>query len=74
MGLANNDLIKVGVDILTFMLETINKLIDGFSGDNGLSKSIITLMTVIGALKGGGKLFNKIFDSESIKEFIKTLR
>jgi hypothetical protein len=59
MGLANNEALKIGVDFLTNMLEAINKVISGISGDNGLSKSLVSLVTVIGALKGGGMLFNK---------------
>jgi len=74
MGLANDSLIKAGVDALTWILESINKLIDGFSGNNGLSKSLITLMTVITVLKSGGRIFNKIFDSEGVKNFIGTVR
>ena len=74
MGLANDEVIKGGVTALTWLLETINKVIDALSGGNGLSKSIITLMAVIGALRGGSALFRKIFDSEIIKDFIKTMR
>lgn len=57
MGLANNEILKGAVDTLTFVLETINKLIDGISGGNGLVKSITSLMSVIGALKLGKKVF-----------------
>lgn len=74
MGLANQEVLKAAVDALTWILETINKVIDALSGGNGLSKSIITLMAVIGALVGGKALFKKIFDSEIIKNFIKTMR
>ena len=59
MGLANNEILKGAVDLLTGTLETINKLTESISGGDGLTKSIISLMMVIGALKGGGALFNK---------------
>ena len=61
MGLANNEILKAGVDILTFLLETVNKLTTALSGENGLAKSIINLATVIGALKGGAAIIGKIF-------------
>lgn len=59
MGLANNEILKGAVDVLTGLLNVVNKLTEGLSGGNGLAKSIISLMTVIGALKGGGALLNK---------------
>jgi len=58
MGLANNEILKGAVDGLTGLLETINKLTETLSGGNGLTKSVISLMTVIGALKGGKSLFD----------------
>ena len=58
MGLANNEILKGAVDVLTGILETVNKLTESLSGGNGLAKSIISLMTVIGALKGGKSLFD----------------
>lgn len=58
MGLANNEAIKTGVDLLTLLLETINK-ITGVAGNEGLG-GIVTmftrLVTVIGALRGGSKV------------------
>ena len=53
MGLANNEVLKFGVDMLTKFIEGINKIIDGISGGNGLIKSIVSLVGVIGALKIG---------------------
>ena len=53
MGLANNEVLKAGVDFLTWILETVNKLTDAISGGNGLAKSATSLMGVIGALKLG---------------------
>jgi hypothetical protein len=61
MGLANNEIIKLGVDLLTGLLETINNITSALSGGNGLVKSIISLVTVIGALKGGKSLFDNLF-------------
>jgi hypothetical protein len=61
MGLANNEILKFGVDLLTGFLETVNKLTDALSGGNGLVKSVISLITVIGALKGGNALLSGLF-------------
>jgi TP901 family phage tail tape measure protein len=58
MGLANNEILKGGIDLLTGLLETINKLTDALSGGSGLGKSIVNFMTVIGALKGGKALLS----------------
>ena len=62
MGLANNEVIKAGVDLLTWLLETINK-ITGVAGNEGLG-GVITmfarLATVIGALKGGGAIIKNL--------------
>lgn len=69
MGLANNEILKLGVDLLTGLLEVVNKLTNALSGGGGLVKSIISLMTVIGALKGGGMLLGK---AESAGLFGKT--
>jgi hypothetical protein len=62
MGLANNDILKFGVDLLTGFLNTVNKLTSALSGGNGLAKSVINLTTVIGALAGGRALSKSIFD------------
>lgn len=53
MGLANNEVLKFAVDSLTFIIEAINKITDAISGGNGLIKSLVSLMGVIGALKLG---------------------
>lgn len=60
MGLANNEVIKFGVDLLTGILTVVNKLTSALSGDNGLVKSFISLVTVVGALKGGGAIVKGI--------------
>lgn len=65
MGLANNEILKFGVDLLTGFLETVNKLTDALSGGNGLVKSVISLVTVIGALKGGNALLSGLFGKEN---------
>jgi hypothetical protein len=59
MGLANNDLIKVGVDLLTKLLETINSLTDDLGGVVG---GIAKLGIAIAGLKTGKSVFNAIFD------------
>ena len=53
MGLANNKILKGGIDALTFILEQVNKLTSSLSGSGGLIQSILSLTTVIGALKIG---------------------
>ena len=58
MGLTNDGVIKFAVDFLTKILETINKITNAISGGNGLSKSLVSLFGVIGALKGGRALFD----------------
>lgn len=53
MGLANNKILKGAVTALTSLLETINKLIGGVSGGNGLAKTFVSLTLAITALKVG---------------------
>lgn len=57
MGLANNEILKFGVDTLTSILSTINDIISAVSGNNGLVKSILSLGSAFLALRGGAKLF-----------------
>lgn len=61
MGIANNEILKGGIDLLTKLLETVNKLTTALSGNSGIGKSILNLMTVIGALSGGKMLLQKGF-------------
>ena len=61
MGLANSDLLKAGVDALTGLLNAINGIISGLSGESGGTKTIMSLLTVIGALKGGSLLAGSLF-------------
>ena len=60
MGLANNEFIKGAIDVLTELLNTINSVIDGISGGNGLAKSVLSLGFAFSAFKLG-----KIFLSQS---------
>lgn len=58
MGLANNELIKLGVDLLTGLLNTINTITGVLPGaGEGIAKLLIT----IGALKAGGAIFDGFF-------------
>ena len=61
MGLANNDVLKAGVDALTGLLNTINNITSSLSGGSGAGKSIANFMTVIGALAGGRALAKGAF-------------
>ena len=65
MGLADNDIIKFGVDLLTKLLETVNNLTDDLGGTAG---SIAKLGIAIAALKTGKNLFNSIFDITPLKQ------
>lgn len=53
MGLANNEFIKGAIDVLTGLLNTINSVIDGISGGNGLAKSVLSLGFAFSAFKLG---------------------
>ena len=63
MGLVNNEILKAGIDVLTKFLETINKITDGISGGNGLTKSIVSLGITIAGLKGAGAVLNGVMAS-----------
>ena len=65
MGLADNDIIKFGVDLLTKLLETVNNLTDDLGSTAG---SIAKLGVAIAALKTGKNLFNSIFDITPLKQ------
>lgn len=60
MGLSNNEVIKTAVDILTDLLQTINKIISSLSGGNGLIKSVLSIGTAIGGLKLGKSIISSI--------------
>ena len=68
MGLTNNEILKWGVDFLTTILEGINKLTNTISGGNGLVKSLVTLMTVILALKTASSGLNLLFGTPKSKD------
>jgi len=53
MGLFNSDLLKAGVETLTFLLETLNKIIDTLSGGSGIVKTFVTAMGLLSAFKIG---------------------
>ena len=58
MGLTNNEVIKVVVDTLTFLLQTINKILDTVSGGSGVLKSTLSILAAIGGLKLGKSLLS----------------
>lgn len=58
MGLANNEVIKVAVDTLTTLLQTINKILDTVSGGSGVLKSTLSILAAIGGLKLGKSLLS----------------
>jgi hypothetical protein len=62
MGLTNNEILKFGVDTLTFIIEGLNKIIDATSGINGVAKSITSLGVAIAGLKLGKSLLTKGFE------------
>ena len=70
MGLTNNVIIKGAIDTLTVLLTTVNKLIDGLSGGQGLIKSVMTLGAVWGGLKLGGNLVDKALASNWVQNKI----
>lgn len=65
MGLANNELIKGGVDLLTRLLEIANDLTDDLGGTIG---SIAKLGITLAALKAGKNIFNSIFDIAPLEQ------
>lgn len=60
MGLSNNEVIKTAVDVLTSLLQTINKIISSLSGGNGLIKSVLSIGTAIGGLKLGKSIISSL--------------
>lgn len=58
MGLANNEFIKGAVDVLTFLLNTLNSIIDTISGGNGVIKSLVSLGIAFSVFKGIKSLLN----------------
>lgn len=58
MGLANNEFIKGVVDVLTFVLNTLNSIIDTVSDGNGIIKSLTSLGIAFSVFKGIKSLLN----------------
>lgn len=53
MGLANNEILKGAVDLVTSLVTGINNLTNSLSGGNGLLKSFVSLMVTLGGLSMG---------------------
>lgn len=60
MGLANNEIIKFGVDLLTEFINVINKITEALPGATG---NIAKLLLTIGGLKAGGAIFDSFFQN-----------
>lgn len=58
MGLANNEFIKGVVDVLTFLLNMLNSIINTISGGNGVIKSLTSLGIAFSVFKGIKSLLN----------------
>ena len=57
LGLANSDVIKGAVDMLTNLITAINNLIKAISGKNSAAKMITTFFTAFTGFKIGQKMF-----------------
>ena len=60
MSLSNNELIKYAVDALIGLLTAINKIIGALSGGNGIIKSTLGILTLVGGLELGKSLVGAI--------------
>ena len=58
MDIANNTFVKGTVDGITFVLDTVNRLIDTLSGGSGVVKSFLSLFTAFTGLKVAGRVIN----------------
>lgn len=58
MNLANHEAVSGAVNALTGLLEILNSITSTISGDNGLAKSITSIMMILGGLKLGKNIFN----------------
>ena len=63
MGLMNQGLIKLGIQMLTALLNTINKIIDALSFGSGVAESLISALLAGAALALGKSFFDKLFAS-----------
>lgn len=61
MGLANNEILKGGIDLLTGIIEGINKATEALSGGNGLIKSVTSLAVAFAGIKMAKGLFTNMF-------------
>lgn len=61
MGLANNKIIKIVVDLLTGFLNTVNKISTTLSGEKGIFKSFFDIAFLIGGIKLARAVFNGFF-------------
>ena len=73
MNLANSEIIKTAVDLLTNLLTTINSLIDGISGNNDILKTFVAALGSVlafkvgrSALKGGFASFTSAFKEQGM--------
>ena len=65
MGIVNSDAVKAGVDFLTQLLTIVNNLVSSLSGGNGLTKTVLSLVSVLGGLKLGKGIFNGLFGNDN---------
>lgn len=65
MGILNSDLVKIGVDILTNLLNFVNQLTSAFGaldgGIGGVISSLLKLTALVGGLSLGKNLLNGLF-------------
>lgn len=61
MGLANNEVIKKVIDLITGFINIVNKAIDKLSGGSSLIKSILNLGALLGGIKLARAAFNGFF-------------
>lgn len=59
LGLANSDVIKGAIDLLTQLLTALNSLIDKLSGSSGTVKMFMTFLTGLTTFKIGSSLIGK---------------
>lgn len=63
MGIANNEVIKGTVDVLTNLLNVVNKTSDAMG--NGLASSFAKVAIGLGALKTGGNVVDRLLENYS---------
>ena len=61
MGLANNAVLKAGIDLLSGFINTINKMTTALSGKSTIFKSILDIGVLVGGIKLGKVLFTNFF-------------